>query len=116
MGMVATVAAVPCKARLEGKCRAVERPRLPVAESAGQHGKPHACCLAGLCLRMCCLGWHTSMPCLHHSIHTVPHPLPVLPQTAVSMIPSSLTAAEFEARREELSGKTVVTYCTVCCS
>lgn len=31
----------------------------------------------------------------------------------VSMLPGSLTAAEFDARREELKGRTVVCYCTV---
>ncbi|KAL4435940.1 hypothetical protein ABPG77_000702 [Micractinium sp. CCAP 211/92] len=34
-------------------------------------------------------------------------------ETAVSMIPGSLTQAEFEARRGEMAGKTVVCYCTV---
>lgn len=29
------------------------------------------------------------------------------------MIPGSLTTQEFEARRDELTGKTVVAYCTV---
>lgn len=34
-------------------------------------------------------------------------------QTEVSMIPGSLTLGEFEARRDEFAGKTIVTYCTV---
>ncbi len=29
------------------------------------------------------------------------------------MIPGSLTKEEYEARKEEFAGKTVVTYCTV---
>ncbi|KAL4458844.1 hypothetical protein ABPG75_013709 [Micractinium tetrahymenae] len=34
-------------------------------------------------------------------------------ETAVSMIPGSLTQEEFETRRREMEGRTVVTYCTV---
>ncbi|KAI3436139.1 hypothetical protein D9Q98_002196 [Chlorella vulgaris] len=34
-------------------------------------------------------------------------------EVAVSMIPGSLTAAEFEARKNDLKDKTVVCYCTV---
>ncbi|KAI7840881.1 hypothetical protein COHA_005410 [Chlorella ohadii] len=34
-------------------------------------------------------------------------------ETEVSMIPGSLTKEEYEARKEEFAGKTVVTYCTV---
>ncbi|PRW60175.1 rhodanese-like domain [Chlorella sorokiniana] len=34
-------------------------------------------------------------------------------ETDVSMIPGSLTTQEFEARRDEFAGRTVVTYCTI---
>jgi len=34
-------------------------------------------------------------------------------ETSVSMIPGAVTRQEFESRRDELAGKTVVAYCTV---
>ncbi len=34
-------------------------------------------------------------------------------EQAVSMIPGAITKTEFEARKEELKGKTVVAYCTI---
>lgn len=46
-----------------------------------------------------------------HCCRTLPRPHAPPGQTEVSMIPGSLTAAEFEARRDALKGKTVVCYC-----
>lgn len=54
-------------------------------------------------------------PALPRLMHALPRP--ALPharlQSEVSMLPGSLTAAEFEARKAELQGKMVVCYCTV---
>jgi rhodanese-related sulfurtransferase len=65
---------------------------------------PAAGSYAAYCLLACCL-LLIQMPNFSDLV--------AFRQVAVSMIPGSLTAAEFEARKNDLKDKTVVCYCTV---